>query len=227
MTEKEHENIFKFSIYQGKNALSERIFSADTFNPVIRYSVDIRPIISEIIQRLQVTLSRRNLNFNKIDEEAHVPYDFIKEYKNVCESFNLKPVKLKKPYYHVKEINGKTIKGTECKFGLYMNNNPIVERDFYVDQYNPAVRFSYEIIEVTRDIVKDIVDFLKQTDTNHMWDDYGLIHTYGIYINQIRELSNRKREELLKNMDNYDYVKKVKKYYRSLSSQQQIEAEIK
>ena len=215
MADRNHENIFKFSIYQGRTVLSERIFSADSFNPVIRYSVDIRSIIPEIIQRLQMTLSRRNLSFNKIGENAHVNYNFLKEYQDVCYNFNVRADKLRKPYYIKKEINGKMIKGTECRFGLYINNNPIVERDFPVDQYNPAVRFSYEIIEVNRDLVDYIQSFLRETDVSHMWDDYGLIHTYGIYINQIRELNFKRRRELIDNIADKQFVRKVRSEYRS------------
>jgi len=215
MADKTHENIFKFSIYQGRNVISERIFSADSFNPVIRYSVDIRPIIPEIIQRLQRTLSRRNLSFNRIDENAHVNYNFLKEYQNTCYDFKVRAEKLRKPFYIKKEINGKIIKGTECRFGLYINNNPIVERDFPVDQYNPAVRFSYEIVETNRELVEFITEFLKQTDIKHMWDDYNIIHTYGIYINQIRELGFRKRKELIDNVDDSQFVRKVRNEYRS------------
>lgn len=216
MTDKKHENVFKFSIYQGRNVISERIFSADEFNPVIKYSVDIRSIIPEIIQRLQTTLSRRNLTFNRIDENAHVDYNFLKDYQDVANSYNLRAFKLKKPYYIKKEINGKMIEGTECRFGLYINGNPIVERDFQVDKYNPAVRFSYEIVETTRDLVDTIHKHLKDMDVKHMWDDYDLINTYGLYINQIRELSPKKRELFISKLSDGNFVRKVRYEYRSM-----------
>ena len=63
MSERLHENTFNFGLYQGNQPLVERIFSADVYNPVIRYSVDIRDMIPNIISKLQKTLSRRNLNF--------------------------------------------------------------------------------------------------------------------------------------------------------------------
>jgi hypothetical protein len=216
MTEKFNENIFKFSIYQGDCVVSERIFNANDFNPVIRYSVDIRSIIPEIIQKLQITLSKRNLTFNKIDEKAYVDYNFLRDYQDVCYNFNLKPIKLKKPYYIRKEINGKVIEGTQCRFGLYINNNPIVERDFHVDKYNPAVRFSYEIVETTRDLVDFIVQYLKEMDSKHMWDDYKLIKTYSLYINQIRELTDKKRNLFLNKIDDGNFIRKIKNEYRTI-----------
>ena len=223
MTDKIHKNTFKFVIYQGRNVISERVFSADCFNPVIRYSVDIRSIIPEIIQRLQRTLSRRNLIYNKIDEKAFVNYNFLKEYQDVCYDFKVRAEKLRKPFYIKKEINGKIVKGTECRFGLYINNNPIVERDFTVDLYNPAIRFSYEIVESTRDLVEYIENYLKETDVKHMWDDYDLIGSYGIYINQIRDLSFKRRKELIENIGDTQFVRKVRAEYRSSEQKERQE----
>ena len=214
MSEKSHENFFKFSIYQGKNVIIERIFDADCFNPVIRYSVDIRSMIPDIIQKLQNTLSQKNLSFNKINEDGEVQYNFIKEYQDVCHLFNVNALKLKKPPYIKKEINGKIFEGTQCRFGLYINNNPIVERDFQVEDFNPAVRFSYEIVEVTREIVDLIFLHLKDMDVIQLWEDYNLIKVYGFYIIQIRELNYKRRRELIDKSNDPVFVRKVRNEYR-------------
>jgi hypothetical protein len=135
MQDKNHTNNFKFGLYQGDSAIAETIFSADVFNPVVRYSVDIRDAIPSIISRLQRTLSRRNFNY-KIDfknvnsndvTDANVTYDFLRYYKTVSK-LEKKPFdyKLKIPASKKIEINGRTISGVEFKFGLYINDNPIV-----------------------------------------------------------------------------------------------------
>lgn len=211
-----HSNNYKLVLFQGEEVVNERIFSADQFNPVVRYFVDIREIIPSIIQRLQKTLSRKNLNFKEFD------YDFLKHYKDQVSLENRKfDHKLSKPAIVKQTFSGKTIKGVECKFGLYINDNPIVERKFYVDSYNPAARFSTEIVSITNEICEDIFSLLKENDVNHMWEDYTLINTYGLFVNQIRELNHHKRDELLENVNDRNYVKQVRAFYKNLQPQTQ------
>lgn len=220
MSEKSHKNTFKFGLYQNGSTVVERIFSADVFNPVVRYSVDIRDIIPNIISRLQKTLSRRNLDFfyergiNKNNEAGEV-YDLLAEYKNILDGKVLGYVnKLSRPQVVSQQINKKTISGVECKFGLYINENPIVERNFYVDSYNPASRFSLNIVEIVNDIVEEIFTKLKVNDINQMWGDYELIEIYGIYIHQIRELNKGLREKMLINRKDSIYVKQMRSHFR-------------
>ena len=215
MTEKvkvnTHTNNFKFVLYQGENIVVEKIFNADVFNPIIRYSVDIREFIPTIIQNLQKVMSRRNLNYKDIK------YNFVNYDKDLIDFYRVDNNKLSKPNFIKYNYGNKTIKGVECKFGLYINNNPIVERKFYVDNYNPVSRFSTEIINTVDEIVEDIHLFLKDLDVNHMWNDYTLINTYGLYVNQIRELSKNRRKEMIEKSGDRTYIKKVKSYYRSQS----------
>jgi len=219
MENKEHENMFKFGLYQADETIIETLFSADVFNPVIRYSVDIREDIFSIIVRLQKALSRRNLS-HKI-EFGENSYDFLDYYKNLSniehskldgKSFNDK-LKLKKRSNQT--VNGKTYSGVQFKFGLYINNNPIVERDFYVEGYNPSSRFSIELSETVDDIAQEINSKLKDQDTTHMWDDYDLIYTYGLHINQIRDLSNKRRNMMLDNISDSNFVKNTRRSFRN------------
>lgn len=221
MSERSHENIFKFGIYQAGSPIVERIFSADAFNPVVRYSVDIRDMIPNIISKLQKTLSRRNLDFtyergylHKGDNIGNT-YNLLAEYKNILDGKVPGYVnKLTRPPVVTQQINKKTISGVECKFGLYINNNPIVERNFYVDSYNPGSRFSLDIVETVNDIATDIFENLKINDVKHMWNDYELIHIYGIYIHQIRDLSKDMRAKMLMRRKDTNFVKQMRSQFR-------------
>lgn len=221
MNEKSHENTFKFGVYVNNNTIVERIFSADVFNPVIRYSVDIRDMIPTIILKLQKILSKRNLEYKyergklKNGDEKYT-YDLIDLYKNTLDGKVEGYVnKLSKPPINTYTKNKKTIGGVECKFGLYINDNPIVERNFYVDNYNPASRFSLDIVDIVNDIVEDINFTLKTNDVVHMWEDYDLIKTYGIYIHQIRELNKEQRKKMIKNKTNRSFVKQTRSELRT------------
>jgi hypothetical protein len=84
-----------------------------------------------------------------------------------------------------------------------------------VEGYNPASRFSIELGGTVNDIVREIYDSLKKNDVAHMWDDYVLINTYGLYINQVRELSKGKRIRMLERATDKSFVKKMRKSFRS------------
>jgi len=211
-----HQNTFKFVLSQDESTIVERVFSADVYNPVVRYSVDIRDMIPSISFKLQKALSRRNLTCQfDTGNNDHPNYDLVDLYKDTLDGkvAGYKN-KLSRPPIKTQNINGKNVSGVECKFGLYINNNPIVERNFYVDDFNVASRFSLDIVEVVNDIVFDIENDLKAHDVNHMWNDYELIKTYGIYIHQIRDLNRDLRKKLLNNMGDRSYVKQMRSHFR-------------
>jgi len=204
MSEKENNNEFRFSLYQENILLCEKVFNADKFNPFTRYSIDIRDILPRAITKLQKTLSKRNYDVlaevgridTSIPDSENYEYDLyayhqktLVEYKNEMR-YNPMPI--------IQKIEEKTIKGVECKIGFYINNNPIVERTFYVDGFNPVARWSVDLTNAVVDIADDIFNKIKKSDIKNMWDDYDLINFRGLSINQIRELSTSKREELLR-----------------------------
>lgn len=231
-TERKHQNVFKFGLYRIDKAngvivdtdtVMERIFSADSFNPVVRYSVDIREKISGIISKLSKTLSRKNLSYNIQG------YNNLTWYSDTIKSYHKKrvlvPSKLQQPE------NVKFSKGTQefygalFRIGLYINNHPIVERDFGVTDYNTSARFSKEVLDLVDGIASDIQNHLYKVDINHMWDDYDIINTFGLNIGQIRELSKEKRQNLLRNLNNYDFVKRVRLEYR-VNNNSDVEEEV-
>ncbi len=208
MNEKDHSNMFRFSLTQQDVLLCEKVFDADQFNPFTRYSIDIRDILPRAITRLQKTLSRRSYtttNSVGINSEPNcvgVEYDYYaynqamiskypKEYREGMR-YNPQPI--------VQQIEEKTIRGVECKIGFYINNKPIVERTFYVDGFNPVARWSTELVDEVCDITNTIRVKILHTDVKNMWDDYDLINYKGLSITQIRELSPAKREEMLRRL---------------------------
>ena len=68
---------------------------------------------------------------------------------------------------------------------------------FYVDGFIPVARWSIDIVEAVVEITNVIAAKIMSSDEKNMWDDYDLINVKGMSINQIRELSIGKREELL------------------------------
>lgn len=201
MNEKIHTNQFRFNLYQENVLLCEKIFSADVYNPFTRYSIDIRDLLPHTIVQLQRILSKKNYDtFIDLGNGVELGlYDYVRKI------INSYPDKYKKgmeynPKSIKQHIEDKIIKGVECKIGLYINENPIVERIFYVDGFNPVARYSYELTDLFIEIVDDIKNNIKKVDKKNMWDDYDLINKRGLNINQIREMHPNKREYLLKNI---------------------------
>lgn len=197
MNEKEFNNVFRFSLYQENTLMCEKIFSADQFNPFTRYSIDIREILPKAITKLQKVLSKRSY-----ETQFSEKLDFFQYHQKMI---SLYPQEYRKEMYYnptpiVQQIEEKTIKGVECKIGFYINDKPIVERVFYVDGFNPVARWSADMVNVVTDVTNSIFYLIKRNDIKNMWDDYDLINIKGMSINQIRELSPMKREEMLRRL---------------------------
>lgn len=197
MNEKEFNNVFRFSLYQENTLMCEKIFSADQFNPFTRYSIDIREILPKAITKLQKVLSKRSY-----ETQFSEKLDFFQYHQKMI---GLYPQEYRKEMYYnptpiIQQIEEKTIKGVECKIGFYINDKPIVERIFYVDGFNPVARWSADMVNVVTDVTNSIFYLIKRNDIKNMWDDYDLINIKGMSINQIRELSPNKREDMLRRL---------------------------
>ena len=208
MSEKETNNVFRFSLYQGNVLLCEKMFNADKFNPFTRYSIDIRDILPRAITKLQKTLSKRSYDViaavgredTTIENSPNSYYDLLAYNNDVINSYppQYRSDMRYNPIPMVQQIEEKVIRGVECKIGLYINDNPIVERLFYVDGFNPVARWSLDLTYSVVEITDSIFNKIKKSDIKNMWDDYDLINFRGLSINQIRELSTSKREEMLR-----------------------------
>ena len=201
MTEKESNNIFRFSLHQGEVLLCEKMFDADQFSPIFtRYYIDIRDILPKTIRSIQKVLSKTKydhiIEVGKDGESNHCEYDLSAYNKKMINSY---PVRYRDgmrydPPSTTHHIKDKTIRGVPCKIGLYLNANPIVEREFFVDGFNPDVKESIDIVYVVSDVADAIFEKIKRNDIMNSWD-----YASGrLTINQIRDFSPHKREEMLK-----------------------------
>lgn len=192
--EKDYTNEFKFSLHQENVLICEKVFDANQFNPFTRNSIDIRGILPRAIRTLQKTLSKKSYR-TQLSDDFDL-YQFHQKMINLYPQVKRNEMRYV-PQPIVQQIEDKTIKGVECKIGLYINEKPIVERMFYVDGFNPVARWSIDIVDIVNNIAEDIFELIKAKDIKNMWDDYDLINVMGLSITQIRELSSYKREELL------------------------------
>lgn len=208
MSEKEHNNQFRFSLTQEDNLLCERIFDANQFNPFTRNSIDVREILPKIITNFQKVLSNQDyyteLETGRIDttkrNSKNYSYNLYDEYLKILESYPIEYQKSMKynPKSQTIEIEDRVIRGVECKIGLYINENPIVERIFYVNGYNTIAKWSVDLLYTFELSVNTIIDKIRMDDVNNIWDDYDLINYRGFTLSQIRELPISKRRNILK-----------------------------
>jgi hypothetical protein len=63
-----------------------------------------------------------------------------------------------------------------------------------------VARWSVDLINEVIFATDTIYHHIKNSDVTNMWDDYDLINLRGLNINQIRELSPAKRDEMLRKL---------------------------
>ena len=61
--EKRKENQFEFSLAINGNKIISRYFSADEYNPKVRYSVDIRDMVDDIVEQIRYTLKEKDVDY--------------------------------------------------------------------------------------------------------------------------------------------------------------------
>jgi hypothetical protein len=205
-------NKFKFILFQGNTTLCEAYINADHFNPITRYSINVKDIFKDAIAKLQTVLSEKFYDIiievgrkdQSIEDSENKIYDLLEYQTDMINSY---PIEYRNdmkynPQPSVKEIEGRTVKSVECKIGFYINDKTIIERDFYVNGFNPQVKYSVDLKEAVQDITEVIFAQIKKSDIKNMWDNYDLINIKGFSINQINEFSPYKRAEILKSMRN-------------------------
>lgn len=207
--EKKAENNFKFGLYLRNEIIHERIFSADLYNPLVRYFVNIKDIIPSIISNFQDVLESRKATF--VDEYGYNSLNYyLSSFLNKDEADKL--TKPESGNYQNPNVKYQG-KGVEFKFVLFINNKPIVERYFYLENYNPRTRFSNELRDIMDLIVKAIQNYLLKADKHHMWNDNYLITKYELNIQQVRELTKEKRELYLRKINDVEFVDSIKAEY--------------
>jgi hypothetical protein len=195
---KKQSNIFRFTLHQNDVLFCEGMFNADQYHPYTRYSVNIKPILPGIINKLQKTLSKKQYDTKYVVGD-YIDYDYYDHYKKALKSipYAQREDYLYEPEVQIQEYGGKTLRGVEFKIGLYINENPIVERTFLVDGFNTTSRWSSDIVEAVQEVLEEIEAKIKRTDVKNIWDDYDLINCYGFSINYIREMPNNERFRFL------------------------------
>lgn len=178
-------NKFKLGLYLGEESVCELDFDADSYNPYVRYSVDIRNELNNILKGFKYILSNKNTDkedfkYLNIDTLSYFNDELNKYDNNIKNYFVFRPTK-----------------NVEMKFGLYINDNTVVERVFNVSKLNYDVLQSFSLIDHMKNIKLLIENKLRDKDIDLLWEDYDLINTYNMNIQQIREMDERKRKSLL------------------------------
>ncbi len=167
-------DFYRFVLYLNGQIISQTEFPAYVYNQNVRYFVNIKELAPEFIKSLQGVLSSRDENL----ELTFNGYNLFKEYQKQL-SINKKVVNaFPAPLNKLDRINEEeyvegryTNKGEQFKFILYINENHIIERNFYVKNYNPKSRFSADLVETIYDIVSDIKQHIKKNDDVYMWQN--------------------------------------------------------
>lgn len=185
------QSFFKFGVYVNKQVIVERIFSADVYNPPVRFNVNLRPLASRIMSDLQYELRQPNRRLNTIAEVG-------KDENGQPRHYNLDN------YYY----NGLVLPkveaepGDDFSFALKRDDNFIIERNFKIQNFNPKAIYSVNIVERVNEWVETIQSHIKKADTKLMWEEYELVGRYNISYQDVRALPADKRETMLRRITN-------------------------
>lgn len=184
----------RFVLKQEDIVFYERIVDANQLNPITRNTIDIRRDLFDIIKKIQNVLSRKKVE-TSMSVGENVEYDFYDYHKKILKTHTKdQQVSLKYKPNNVKKIfNDKEFIGVCFKFGMYINENTIVERVFYVSDFNPVVRWSVDLLVVMNEIVDDIYKSLIKKDVTNIWEDFEIITKSGLTIGRVREMSPKER----------------------------------
>jgi hypothetical protein len=202
MEELDFNKDFRFVLQQEDVILYEKMFDANVISPITRNYIDIRGELYGIIKRIQNLLSKRIYQTGVRFDNQH--YDFYEYNKNQIKKYpkHIQKDLIYSPDISVKEIDNRTLRGVSCKFGLYINENLIVERFFYVENFNPDCRWSVNLVDEMNEITQEIYDDIIKKDKRNIWNDYDIINRTGMTISQVREMPQRDRNRWLYRINN-------------------------
>ena len=177
--------------------LYERVYDANVISPLTRNNVDIRKDLYPTIKLIQNLLSSDEHKTGDVYGET--VYDFDGYYRSQVMRYptNIQKYLEYEPEICTKEIEGKVLRGVNCRFALYINEHLIVERFFYVDGFNPESRWSVDLVDSMNAITNEIYGGIIRRDKKNIWDDYFIINRTGLNITDIREMSTQDRNRML------------------------------
>lgn len=181
------QSTFKFGVYVQKQLIAERIFTADVYNPSVRYNVDLRRLAPKIMSDFQYVLRLPNRRLNFVAEVG-------KDQFGESVHYNLDQ------YYYNGLVLPKSEEEPEddFSFSLKRDEHYIIERNFKVPNFNHRSVHSVDIVERVNDWAEKIQAHILKADTRLMWEEYELVSRYNISYQDVRNLAPEKRELMLR-----------------------------
>lgn len=198
--------VFRFVLMLNDETLLDRCFDGSIYNHDPKFPINIKKQAQGFIYGFQKHLSRTNVTTRGNG------YDFVGDYLKRSKDLkdnNFNNVKLKKRgdgEWIVDKVDSdkKYYENTNenFRFILFLNDKHIIERNFYVMNYNPYTRFSTELNSYFNDVVLDIQSYLKYRDSSVMWDDYTLETKFNLKVEKIKSLTLEERYNFLHRYNN-------------------------
>ena len=165
----EKENKFVFRLFMGDKVIYERSINANVYNHGARYSVNIRELSVEFIDKLTDILTE---DPKKLDYGFY-GYDLSNYDTNLRIFKNFAMV-------------------------LYYNDSIVINRRFRIEELNYNNIKSNDFVYLVEGMVEMIQQMIKEKDINQMWEEYYLINHYRMTIPDIRQLDNKTKKSMLR-----------------------------
>jgi hypothetical protein len=193
------ESRFKLKLFIGDelDLVYEREFDGGCYYPLAKNEINIKSLLPSMLKSLESLLKTDSEYLNFMCNG----YDLLKEYKNVLKTVggNFKS-KIDKPKNTIAKIKDFTVSGVKFNLSFFINENLIVERTLYLNEYNPSVRFSADLGELMDGFIYEIKTYIKNIDMSYQWQDYEIYErnfNNFEFLSDIEKISKDYRSKLL------------------------------
>jgi hypothetical protein len=167
MSEVKNKDSFNFVLFLNNEIILNRTFDGGVFEQTTKETINIRDRAKDYIYSFKKSLSSRD---NDLSFELS-GYDLLGSYLKLLaiNSVDINDSKLKISTSGLIEDGYYVNKDENFKFVLYYKDKSVIERNFYVKDYNPKSRFSVELLETFNDVVYDIESSIKDADMKNIY----------------------------------------------------------
>ena len=82
-----------------------------------------------------------------------------------------------------------------------LNDNTIIERNFFVKNYNPNARFSVNLLEVFNRISEDFAYKVKELDKLVQWNEFEISEAFGFTPEKVKAMTSEERSAFLRQIN--------------------------
>lgn len=179
--------VYSFGLYHRGEPINVRIFDSEVYNHPKRYSVDIRNLAPEIMRDFRRVIGA------DIQDQTHQTTEAFEEDGRSGFGGDYDLLSQRTPL----DLLDRDSFTEGYSVRLTVNEKPIIERRFPVNNGNREALASVELTRTVAYWCERIADHIKQTDIDYMFEEQFLQRTTRLSPREVRALDPETRARLL------------------------------